>query len=89
MPRSPITARYEWTQICRNCEMSYFCSDDLLDYCCVVSPDLFRNELHTIVDEVYMLSVFDESVPFDSVLSLERYSSSITLRHHVVVTTKH
>ncbi|XP_056909084.1 1-aminocyclopropane-1-carboxylate synthase-like protein 1 [Takifugu flavidus] len=30
-----------------------------------------RNELHTIVDEVYMLSVFDESVTFDSVLSLE------------------
>lgn len=36
-----------------------------------------------------MLSVFDESVTFDSVLSLERYSSSITLRHHVAATTKH
>ncbi|XP_057693537.1 1-aminocyclopropane-1-carboxylate synthase-like protein 1 isoform X1 [Corythoichthys intestinalis] len=30
-----------------------------------------RNELHAIVDEVYMLTVFDESVPFHSVLSLE------------------
>lgn len=36
-----------------------------------------------------MLSVFDESVTFDSVLSLERYSSSITLRHHVAATPKH
>ncbi|XP_077452937.1 1-aminocyclopropane-1-carboxylate synthase-like protein 1 [Stigmatopora argus] len=30
-----------------------------------------RNELHAIVDEVYMLTVFDESVTFHSVLSLE------------------
>uniref|UniRef100_H3D3P3 1-aminocyclopropane-1-carboxylate synthase homolog (Arabidopsis)(non-functional) n=1 Tax=Tetraodon nigroviridis TaxID=99883 RepID=H3D3P3_TETNG len=30
-----------------------------------------RNELHAIVDEVYMLSVFDDSVTFSSVLSLE------------------
>lgn len=36
-----------------------------------------------------MLSVFNESVTFDSVLSLERYSPSITLRHHVAAMTKH
>ncbi|XP_061678495.1 1-aminocyclopropane-1-carboxylate synthase-like protein 1 isoform X3 [Syngnathoides biaculeatus] len=30
-----------------------------------------RNELHAIVDEVYMLTVFDESVTFHSVLSLD------------------
>lgn len=36
--------------------------------------NVFRNELHAIVDEVYMLSIFDESVTFGSVLSLERYS---------------
>lgn len=30
-----------------------------------------RNELHAIVDEVYMLTVFDESVTFHSVLSME------------------
>nr|XP_057930673.1 1-aminocyclopropane-1-carboxylate synthase-like protein 1 [Doryrhamphus excisus]XP_057930674.1 1-aminocyclopropane-1-carboxylate synthase-like protein 1 [Doryrhamphus excisus] len=30
-----------------------------------------RNELHAIVDEVYMLTVFDESVTFHSVLGLE------------------
>uniref|UniRef100_A0AAV2L478 1-aminocyclopropane-1-carboxylate synthase-like protein 1 n=1 Tax=Knipowitschia caucasica TaxID=637954 RepID=A0AAV2L478_KNICA len=30
-----------------------------------------RNELHVIVDEVYMLTVFDESAIFPSVLSLE------------------
>uniref|UniRef100_A0A3Q2QGZ3 1-aminocyclopropane-1-carboxylate synthase homolog (Arabidopsis)(non-functional) n=1 Tax=Fundulus heteroclitus TaxID=8078 RepID=A0A3Q2QGZ3_FUNHE len=30
-----------------------------------------RNQLHTIVDEVYMLTVFDESVTFHSVLSME------------------
>ncbi|XP_029289279.1 1-aminocyclopropane-1-carboxylate synthase-like protein 1 [Cottoperca gobio] len=30
-----------------------------------------RNELHSIVDEVYMLSVFDESVAFHSVLSID------------------
>ncbi|KAM4572544.1 1-aminocyclopropane-1-carboxylate synthase-like protein 1 [Odontesthes bonariensis] len=29
-----------------------------------------RNELHAIVDEVYMLTVFDESVSFQSVLSV-------------------
>lgn len=33
----------------------------------------FRNELHAIVDEVYMLTVFDESVTFHSVLSVDRY----------------
>ncbi|XP_004627351.1 probable inactive 1-aminocyclopropane-1-carboxylate synthase-like protein 2 [Octodon degus] len=31
-----------------------------------------RNDLHVVVDEVYMLSVFDDSVQFHSVLSLER-----------------
>ncbi|XP_059190395.1 1-aminocyclopropane-1-carboxylate synthase-like protein 1 [Centropristis striata] len=31
-----------------------------------------RNELHTIVDELYMLTVFDESVAFHSVLSTDR-----------------
>lgn len=30
-----------------------------------------RNELHVIVDEVYMLSIFDESATFQSVLNLE------------------
>ncbi|XP_037623548.1 1-aminocyclopropane-1-carboxylate synthase-like protein 1 [Sebastes umbrosus] len=30
-----------------------------------------RNELHAIVDEVYMLTVFDESVAFHSVLSVD------------------
>ncbi|XP_014883943.1 1-aminocyclopropane-1-carboxylate synthase-like protein 1 [Poecilia latipinna] len=30
-----------------------------------------RNDLHAIVDEVYMLTVFDESVTFHSVLSIE------------------
>ncbi|XP_075998578.1 1-aminocyclopropane-1-carboxylate synthase-like protein 1 [Genypterus blacodes] len=30
-----------------------------------------RNELHAIVDEVYMLTVFDEAVSFQSVLSLD------------------
>ncbi|XP_077424721.1 1-aminocyclopropane-1-carboxylate synthase-like protein 1 isoform X2 [Vanacampus margaritifer] len=30
-----------------------------------------RNDLHAIIDEVYMLTVFDESVTFHSVLSLE------------------
>ncbi|EHA98998.1 1-aminocyclopropane-1-carboxylate synthase-like protein 2 [Heterocephalus glaber] len=30
-----------------------------------------RNELHVIVDETYMLSVFDETIVFHSVLSLE------------------
>ncbi|XP_061773545.1 1-aminocyclopropane-1-carboxylate synthase-like protein 1 [Nerophis ophidion] len=30
-----------------------------------------RNKLHAIIDEVYMLTVFDESVTFHSVLSLE------------------
>uniref|UniRef100_A0A8C7XRG1 Aminotransferase class I/classII large domain-containing protein n=1 Tax=Oryzias sinensis TaxID=183150 RepID=A0A8C7XRG1_9TELE len=32
-----------------------------------------RHELHAIVDEVYMLTVFDESVTFHSVLSIDRY----------------
>ncbi|KAK2100548.1 hypothetical protein P7K49_021896 [Saguinus oedipus] len=31
-----------------------------------------RHKLHVIVDEVYMLSVFEESVGYRSVLSLER-----------------
>uniref|UniRef100_A0A672FND4 1-aminocyclopropane-1-carboxylate synthase-like protein 1 n=1 Tax=Salarias fasciatus TaxID=181472 RepID=A0A672FND4_SALFA len=31
-----------------------------------------RNELHAIVDEVYMLTVFDESVTFHSVLGADR-----------------
>ncbi|KAM4618451.1 1-aminocyclopropane-1-carboxylate synthase-like protein 1 isoform 2-T2 [Polymixia lowei] len=31
-----------------------------------------RHELHAIVDEVYMLTVFDESVVFHSVLSIDR-----------------
>lgn len=31
-----------------------------------------RHELHVVVDEVYMLSVFEESVDYHSVLSLER-----------------
>uniref|UniRef100_A0A3P9HQ18 Uncharacterized protein n=1 Tax=Oryzias latipes TaxID=8090 RepID=A0A3P9HQ18_ORYLA len=31
-----------------------------------------RNELHAIVDEVYMLTVFDDSVTFHSVLSIDR-----------------
>ncbi|XP_039989915.1 1-aminocyclopropane-1-carboxylate synthase-like protein 1 [Xiphias gladius] len=30
-----------------------------------------RNELHAIVDEVYMLTVFDESITFHSVLSVD------------------
>lgn len=37
-----------------------------------IFSNVFRNELHAIVDEVYMLSVFDESIKFVSVLSLER-----------------
>lgn len=39
----------------------------------------FRHELHVIVDEVYMLTVFDESVTFHSVLSLDRYGLSTPL----------
>ncbi|XP_027754056.1 1-aminocyclopropane-1-carboxylate synthase-like protein 1 isoform X1 [Empidonax traillii] len=31
-----------------------------------------RHELHVIVDEIYMLSVFDESATFHSVLSMDR-----------------
>ncbi|XP_075694167.1 1-aminocyclopropane-1-carboxylate synthase-like protein 1 isoform X2 [Rhinoderma darwinii] len=31
-----------------------------------------RNSLHVIVDEIYMLSVFDESTTFQSVLSLDK-----------------
>lgn len=30
-----------------------------------------RNELHSIVDEIYMLTIFDESVAFHSVLSID------------------
>lgn len=32
-----------------------------------------RNELHVIVDEVYMLTIFDEAVTFQSVLSLDSF----------------
>lgn len=32
----------------------------------------FRYELHVIVDEIYMLSVFDDSVSFHSVLEMDR-----------------
>lgn len=32
----------------------------------------FRYELHVMVDEIYMLSVFEESARYHSVLSLER-----------------
>lgn len=38
----------------------------------------FRNELHAIVDEVYMLTVFDKSVTFHSVLSVDRYCVHLT-----------
>lgn len=38
----------------------------------------FRNALHAIVDEVYMLTVFDESVTFQSVLSADRYCVNLT-----------
>lgn len=31
-----------------------------------------RHELHVIVDEIYMLSVFDESATFHSVLGMDR-----------------
>lgn len=31
-----------------------------------------RNQLHVIIDEIYMLSVFDQSLTFESVLSAER-----------------
>ncbi|XP_077902326.1 putative inactive 1-aminocyclopropane-1-carboxylate synthase-like protein 2 isoform X2 [Ictidomys tridecemlineatus] len=31
-----------------------------------------RHHLHVIIDEIYMLSVFDESIKFHSVLSIER-----------------
>nr|XP_027792123.1 probable inactive 1-aminocyclopropane-1-carboxylate synthase-like protein 2 [Marmota flaviventris] len=31
-----------------------------------------RHNLHVIIDEIYMLSVFDESIKFHSVLSIER-----------------
>lgn len=41
-----------------------------------------RNELHSIVDEVYMLTVFDERVAFHSVLSVD--SLPDTQRTHVM-----
>uniref|UniRef100_A0A8C6NZ47 1-aminocyclopropane-1-carboxylate synthase homolog (inactive) n=1 Tax=Nothobranchius furzeri TaxID=105023 RepID=A0A8C6NZ47_NOTFU len=41
-----------------------------------------RNDLHAIVDELYMLTVFDESVTFHSVLSLD--SLPDPLRTHVM-----
>lgn len=31
-----------------------------------------RYSLHVIIDEIYMLSVFDESITFHSILSMER-----------------
>lgn len=37
-----------------------------------LSPAAARHELHVIMDEVYMLTVFDEAVEYRSVLSLER-----------------
>jgi aspartate/methionine/tyrosine aminotransferase len=36
------------------------------------SSSNYRHKLHVIMDEVYMLSVFDESIKFHSVLSIER-----------------
>ncbi|XP_029008960.1 1-aminocyclopropane-1-carboxylate synthase-like protein 1 [Betta splendens] len=41
-----------------------------------------RNELHAIVDEVYMLTVFDESISFHSVLSVD--SLPDPMRTHVM-----
>lgn len=41
-----------------------------------------RKELHVIVDELYMLTVFDESVTFHSVLSADRYSRKLTLHQN-------
>ncbi|KAI4876670.1 hypothetical protein NFI96_027136 [Prochilodus magdalenae] len=41
-----------------------------------------RHELHAIVDEIYMLSVFDEDDSFHSILSLERLPDS--QRTHVM-----
>ncbi|KAM5248417.1 putative inactive 1-aminocyclopropane-1-carboxylate synthase-like protein 2 [Ctenodactylus gundi] len=41
-----------------------------------------RNHLHVIVDEIYMLSVFDESVTFHSVLSMDSLPDPI--RTHVI-----
>lgn len=35
-------------------------------------PTHSRHKLHVIMDEVYMLSVFEESLGYRSVLSLER-----------------
>lgn len=51
----------------------------------------FRNELHTIVDELYMLTVFDESVTFHSALSIDRYSGKLYRLHdyfvrHLIIT---
>lgn len=31
-----------------------------------------RYHLHVIIDEIYMLTVFDEAITFHSVLSIER-----------------
>lgn len=41
-------------------------------------PSHSRNELHAIIDELYMLTVFDESVTFHSVLSVDRYCMNLT-----------
>lgn len=35
-------------------------------------PPNYRNYLHVIIDEIYMLTVFDDSLKFHSVLSIER-----------------
>lgn len=47
----------------------------------------FRNELHAIVDEVYMLTVFEESVTFCSVLSIDRCSVCVYMCECVCVGT--
>lgn len=46
---------------------------------CIFHPfSCFRNELHAIVDEVYMLTVFDDSISFQSVLGVDRYNLNPT-----------
>ena len=40
----------------------------------IPSPCL-RHKLHAIVDEVYMLTVFEDTVTFHSVLSMDRYDA--------------
>ena len=48
----------------------------------IVLISCVRNELHVIVDELYMLTVFDESVTFQSVLSADRYSRTLALHQN-------